>query len=332
MAVLLNSNVAGNLNVTSNIVTNALQLVVPGSLTATVGSAGSNVGTIYMKNVANTILVYTSTSTSNNTNYNLDGALQPHMGYRDVFRVMPSSNGVANNVTCFFSDSMSINVQANAVLSLYPTNTSPIYKNSKTRIQLNANSTILGNANAVFYANQNVIWTGNGAGSGNGGGFLYIHTFTIDSFANTNTAFFAGISNVAFPLSVTANADPIANTVYDVFGVGCNSNTGNMQLIFGRAGSTRNITDMTNTFNLNTSDVYELTLYFQPAGASVGARVRNLSNGAEVSIITTSNTPRTNTFMFPTTYIQGNTSSTGTALSTLNAQFSIYRSYLEVLY
>jgi hypothetical protein len=340
MAILLSSNVAGNLNVTSNIVTNTLQLVGVGSLAATPpGAVGPNVGSIYMKNVANTVLVYSSYPVANNTNYNIDVPLQSHIGYRDIFRVIPAANASG-----FFSDSLSMNVQSNATLTIYPSNASPIYKNSKTRVQLNANSTLLGNANAVLYANTNVAWTGNGAGVGNGGGFLYITVFSIDNFANsavtnTSTNFFAGVANLnaIIPFNVTNNVDPCVNTVFNMFGVGGNSNTGgNLQIIFGRSGSTRNLTDCGTSFNLNTNDVYELSLWASPSAVSansvVGARVRNLTNGAEVSALTTSNVPRTNTFLSPVTYVQGNVQGTGTALAVQNAQISIYREYLETLY
>lgn len=336
-----NVNVYFTANVTNgNIIANSYQYNAPTSLavTPTPGTV-ANVGTQYAKNVANAILFFSTFPMANNLNYNSDVPEQSHLGYRDIYYVRACATNGANtavvNTGGFFSDGLLMNLVCNAQTIFFPTNTSPILKSSMTRLQLNANSTLMGNANAIFFSNQNTAWSGKGSGAGNGGGFLYTTVFSIDSYANTNTCFFAGMSSIntaSLPFSITANADPISNTRFDLFGVGANINTGSLQLIFGPSGGTRNLVSGGANFTLNTNDVYELTLFAPPNGATIAMRVRNLTNGAEISANSSSNVPTTNTFLQPTAYIQGNTSSTGTATATLNAQISIMRMYLEKLY
>ena len=283
--------------------------------------------------------------TPNNTNFNADVPDQNHMGYRNVYRVMPSGIGSNINTSCLFSDGMSMNVTSNAIGSNLSnivvgnsTSAALTLKASMRRCQLNANSALMANANAWIFANANTVWSGNtlGAYTTVGGGFIYITVFSIDSYANgatagaSNTCFFNGMVNFTTGPTITAgaNLDPMTNTVYSMFGVGSNVGaTGTLQLIFGPAGLARNTFSCGAGFTLDTTSVYELTLYAPPSGAITSARVRNLTNGAIFAANSgIGNTTPTNTFFQPCFYIQGNT---GAGSVTGNAQISLMRMYLE---
>ena len=139
-----------------------------------------------------------------------------------------------------------------------------------------------------------------------------------------NNRFFAGVSNLtAFP---TGDLDPRINTVYTMIGVGSNTNSGNWQLIAGANGQARVIVDAGASFNVNTNDVLELTLFFQPGGTGAGYRFRNKTNGAETSGTLTAaiTLPSANQWVQPLLYIQSNTAAV--------TNISVYNMYLEKWY
>ena len=285
----------------------------------------ANTTTIYAKNVANLFLIHHDSTLANNTNYDIDVAVQKAFCHKSIAFVGPSLYPNTTNTGCYMvngNDRLSINIQANTANSAVPmTNANPIFKNLKARIQLGANNLI--NANAVMLCNSNTTLTGLGLGSGNGGGFLYTSVFTLDTLV-ANNRFFNGICNLtAFP---TGDLDPRINTIYTMVGVGSNTNSGNWQFIAGANGQARVVTDLGTSFNINTSDVLELTMFFQPGGAAAGYRLRNKTNGAETSgsITAATSLPTANQWVQPFIYIQTN--------SAACTNISVYNAYLEKWY
>jgi hypothetical protein len=368
MAQLINSNVTGTLNVSavlnanSNVAianniflgssnANATMFFYGTTVTGAPAPAANTLG-LYSKNVANLMLLFMNQNTSNTLNTTIDIPLQSHIGYRDVFRYMPGGTlyggaAVTINACIIFSDGMSMNLVCNGT----PTIITPIIagasvsqfaKGLMRRVQINANSTLLANANAWYFCNTPFLTTSNGLGSGNGGGFLYITTFAVDKFAGTNTCFFTGLTNISSVLT-SSNVDPLVNTTQGMWGVGSNSNTGNLKIVCNQPGGTKNTYDLGFGFAFNTaatvaasslglggqtSDMYELTIYAAANSATINFRVRNLCNGAEATLIS-SNTPNANLFLGPTHYIIGNTSAGSV---TNNAVMSIVRGYVEKFY
>ena len=334
------TNIGANANLIFTKATSTLNVGTSGATNASIVlqsvivddglTVAANTAALYVKNVAGKVWFFVDNPSANNTKYNNDSPYQHHEGYRDITILYPSGVGTTVNTTCFAATgTVSFNIAANSANSLVPvTNANPILKSSIRWLRLGANCSLLANANAWIIANSNAAWSGNGAGSGNGGGFIYIEKLTLDTLPTTNVAFFAGMCNLIAKTS-GASLDPTTNTVYSMYGIGANSSTGNWQIILGQAGASRNLTDAGTSFNINTNDVLEMTLFTPPGGAQIGIRLRNQTNGAEVTVISTSNTPLANTWLQPTTYIIGNTSSGSVAAQ---ANLSINKMYLEKLY
>lgn len=299
MAQLLSTNVAGTLNVSSNVLSNGVQLLAPSSLTSVPDISAANTLQVYSRNIANQMLMYVNTPTANNTNFDPDAAVQPFMGSRLICSLSPQFGTV--NTSCFTNQGIAWNVTANtANASVQPGNGTPILKNSMRRVQLGANNSVGGNAWLI--ANCNTVW--GGGSTSNGGGYLAVIRGSVDlSGSLNNKTFFGMFSNTA---PITTELDPVANVKFNLIGLACNANaTNNWAFVTsGAAGIT--VTGLGANFNYNFNDVLELTIYVPPGAGSVGYRVRNLSNGAETQGINTTNIPAANVFMQPCCFIQNN--------------------------
>lgn len=332
MAQLLDSNITGNLIVSSNISlsgnSTVLTIGTNGALVINVSTNSPNFTTanqaaFYTKNVANIVLFGVETQRANNANFDPHQYFASHQAFKMIGTVRPQLG--TTNTTCFIASGLTMNLVAATSYSNtangVPTNTAPIFKNSNKRFQISAaNSATTGNA--TFYANVNTAW---GGSTSNGGGYIYSVRFAYDTVAS-NLRSFIGVTSATSTMAPTStDYEPRTNQVYSVFGVGANvSSAGNLWLIYGIAGSARTATDLGNQFVINTNDVFELFLAVPPGGSSAGYRVRNLTNGAETQGVITTNLPLSNTWMQPVVLLKSNTAA--------NSNLSIMNMYLETDY
>ena len=274
--------------------------------------ASANQAAFYTKNVANAVMFGIETQRANNGTWDPHAYFQTSMINKIVGYARPNLFATTNT-TCFTGLGLTVNCIA---LTQYcntsngiPTNTAPVFKNTHRRVQIGANANAT-TGNATVFANANTLWMGGitGAAAGNGGGFIYAVKFAYDTIAS-NLRSFVGLTNAtAAFVNQSADYEPRTNTVYSMFGVGANvTSAGNMWLIYGAAGAARTATDLGSSFVFNTADVYELIIHVPPGGGSVGYRVRNLNNGAEVQGVTTTNIPAANTFLQPIVLLKSNT-------------------------
>lgn len=318
-----NLTVTGNVIASGNIVsgnvylTNNSVLVINTSVTSPDITTANQIA-LYSKNVANTLFFGFDTPRANNLKFFNDRFIPAHPAHRTVATLRPTS-GTTNVTVIVPSGGLSMNIYANSNIYTQAANTS--YKTSQRRITIGANNSST-TGNASIHANVNTAFGGNTAGNpGGGGGYLMVTKFCYETLG-ANVRSFVGMTNATASMVTGAgDYDPFLNTAHSIIGVGSNSSVNTLWFLCGPNGATRTATNLGISFIMSTTDLYELSLSCSPGGDSIGWRVRNLSNGAEVSGTQTTNLPSGNIFMQPCMWIKSNTAA--------SSNMSLVNMYLE---
>ena len=309
--VTQNSN-TGNLYVTTNaaiggfVNTNGLFFSV--NTTALSVTSTANQAALYTTNIANLQLMAVQAPSKNNWLTNPDTILGASQAYMNKYKIMPNLALAVTNVTCLVSiGGLSINVQSNSAFVNAVTNTT--FLSSLSAIYLGANNSI--NSNAWIWANANSNIFFGSIGTLGGGGWFFTERFFIGA-NGANQRAFVGMSNVV-PSQITGDYDPCgANTSFHMVGLAANGSGASGQqwnFVSANATAARNSTPLGATFPFSAStDLIELSMFAAPGGATIGYRVRNMSNGAIASgvITATANLPLQNAFLHPVTFMLNN--------------------------
>ena len=273
---------------------------------------------IFSKNIANTMLFGTESLRANNLKFDNHQFFSNHPAFKMTGLVRPSGSGTTN-VSVLHLMGLSMNIYANSNLITTTANTT--FKTAQRRITIGANNSST-TGNASIFANANVTLGGHIAGNpGGGGGYLMVTRFCYETLG-ANVRSFIGMTNaVASMVTGAGDYDPFLNTAHSIIGVGSNSSVNTLWFLCGPNGGARTAANLGISFVMSTTDLYELTLTVAPGGGSVGYRVRNLSNGAEVSGTQTTNLPQGNIFMQPCMWIKSNTGA--------SSNMSLVNMYLE---
>lgn len=163
-------------------------------------------------------------------------------------------------------------------------------------------------ASCKVCATNNKIWRGNGAGKG---GFRIQIPFGLGTIQAGNRGFIGLDSASANP----TNVDPLTSTTSAKFGVGFNTNTGNLRLIYNVAGTAPTTADLGANFPLNTTNWYKLFLWANPNASSIGYRVTNTGTGATTSATISTNLPANTAFLSPLLWMTNNATAASVALA-----------------
>lgn len=124
------------------------------------------------------------------------------------------------------------------------------------------------------------------------GGFLYISRFGL-TVLSTGMKAFIGIADIttAPPYVDPLTATGTAATAPGKFGMAISTNTGNWSFVNNVSNTTPTVVNLGANFPVDTTSLYELTIYSAPAGSSISYRVVNLSTGNSTSGSVSTNIP-----------------------------------------
>ena len=260
------------------------------SATIPTGAPANNI-TLYARDIAGRDMLRTVDSTG------YDITLQPHLAFNRIGQIYPSSG----------STIASYNLGATAVGTVTtPVLTSTNLKTSVRRFVIST-SAQAGNI-ASIRTSATETWRGDAAGRG---GFNFVARFGLETVSSNMRVFVGLLDSIAVP----TNIDPTTSTAGSKIGMAINAGTGTWKIITNNAGTAPTVTTLSSSFPVNTTDLYELVLFAAPNSSNVGYRVWNLSTGAAVAGVLTTNLPAATTFLGIHAWITNNTNSSAVRLA-----------------
>ena len=227
----------------------------------------------------------------------VDFPVQDHLAFSQNSCLFPGGGTTLDAIGCTITNVGTIS---------NPTIASTNFK-TQVRRALNTSAGTAGALSSTRVTNLE-CWRGNVAGQG---GFFMVARFSIDTLAAGMRAFVGLWDSVA----AATNIDPTTDTTRIKVGMAINANTGNWNLIHNASAAAPTVIALGANFPVNTTDLYELTLYCSPNSSTRGYRVRNMSTGNETSGTLSTNLPAATVFLARVIWATNNATAAAVAWS-----------------
>lgn len=230
----------------------------------------------------------------------MDYHFQASLGYNRVTKMVPIGGTAATTLVAVQGPIGGSGVTALANTYASPTLAATNLKTSMRRATI-ATAASAGQA-AYIRPNALECWMGDAAGLG---GFFFTARFAQEATAGGSCHIFVGlVDSIASPAS---SVNILTATTPGRVGVAVFGGHWNAQSTL--TGTAPTNTDLGASFNLNTTDVLEVSIFCAPNGSTIGYRLKNLTTGAVATGTYGANIPANTTFLAPAIYLWNDTTS-----------------------